>query len=178
MAKKLTVSQKQKKYRALQYTCVGGEFISAITPFIILGAVNSEKWFKSSEGWKVGLGGSLALALMGIAVFLVTAKKEKESKVTNGWITLIVGWFAVAFVFVLLANIMDQIATIMLFGGIGLIGAFGLDLTSKAFKRKADLYKEAIGDVTKDKLKEQIAKEVEEEQTKVKVKIKVKESNE
>lgn len=171
MAKKLTTRQKQKKYRALQYTCVGGEFISVLTPFIILGAVNADEWFKSSDGWKVGLGGALALALMGIAVFLVTYKKEKDNKVTNGWITLIVGWFAVTFVFILLANIMDQIATIMLFGGIGLCGAFGLDLVSKSFKTKADLYKEAIGEVTKDKLKEQIAQEVEEEKRKVKIKV-------
>lgn len=166
-----TASQKQKKYRILQYTCVGGEFISALTPFIILGAVNAEKWFTSSEGWKVGLGGSLALALMGLAVFLVTNKKEKESKVTNGWITLIVGWFMVAFIFVLLTNIMDQIATIMLFGGIGLCGAFGLDLVSKSFKVKADLYKEAIGEVKTEKLKEQIQREVEEEKKKIKIKV-------
>ena len=167
----MSVAKKQKTYRTLQYTCVGGEVISVLTPFIILGAVNADTWFKSSEGWKVGLGGSLALALMGIAIFLVTAKKEKESKVTNGWLTLIVGWFAVAFIFVLLANIIDQIATIMLFGGIGLVVAFGLDIVSKSFKTKADLYKEAIGEVKKDKLKEQIEKEVEEEKLRVKVKV-------
>ena len=171
MAKQMSVAKKQKTYRTLQYTCVGGEVISVLTPFIILGAVNADTWFKSSEGWKVGLGGSLALALMGIAIFLVTAKKEKESKVTNGWLTLIVGWFAVAFIFVLLANIIDQIATIMLFGGIGLVVAFGLDIVSKSFKTKADLYKEAIGEVKKDKLKEQIEKEVEEEKLRVKVKV-------
>ena len=163
----MEAKKKQIKYRTLQYTCVGGEIISALTPFIILGAVNADKWFKSSEGWKVGLGGTLALALMGIAIFLVTQKKEKESKVTDGWITLIVGWFMVAFIFVLLANIMDQIATIMLFGGIGLCGAFGFDLTSKSFQAKADLYKETINESKKDKLKEQIKQEIEEEKKKV-----------
>lgn len=167
--KKMTVAQKQKTYRTLQYTCVGGEFISALTPFIVIGAVHFDEWFKSEDGWKIGLGGALALALMGIAVFLVTAKKEKESKVTNGWITLIVGWFAVAFIFVLLANIMDQIAVIMFWGGLGLCGAFGLDLTSKAMKKKADLYKEVIGDVGKDKLKAEVEKEYQEEKVKVKV---------
>lgn len=166
-----TARQKQKKYRVLQYTCLGGEFISVITPYIVLGIVNADKWFKTSDGWKVGLGGALALALMGIAVFLVTQKKEKESKVTNGWITLIVGFAAVALIFVLLTNIMDQISTIMLFGLIGLLGAFGLDLTSKSFQTKADLYKEALGDVQKDNLKEKIQQEVEEEKKKVKIKV-------
>lgn len=173
MAKKeKTAIQKQRTYRTLQYTCVGGEFLSIITPFIILGAVNAEEWFKSSDGWKIGLGGSLALALMGLAVFLVTKKKEGESKITAGWITLIVGWFAVDFIFVLLANIMDQISTIMLFGGIGLLGAFGLDIVSKqVFKVRADLYKDAIGEVKKDTLKDKIEREVAEEKQKVKIKV-------
>ena len=169
--RQLVVAQKQKKYRVLQFTCLGGEFISTLTPFIVLGIANNETWFQTEDGWKVGLGGSLALALMGIAVFLVTKRKDEETKASNGWLTLLVGWFAVAFIFILLANIMDQIATIMLWGGLGLCGAFGLDLTSKSFKTKADLYKEAIGEVRKDKLKEQINQEVEEEKKKVKIKV-------
>ena len=96
--KQLTAKQKQTKYRALQYTTFVGEFISILTPFIIMGIVNYDEWFTTEEGWKVGLGGTLALALMGIAVFLVTKKKEDE-KITGGYITLIVGWFAVAFIF-------------------------------------------------------------------------------
>lgn len=144
MAKKvLTTTQKKNRYRALQYGTFIGEFISIITPFIVLGAVNAKEWFYNEEGWKVGLGGTLALALMGIAVFMVTKNKEDKEK-TNGYIALIVGWFAVAFIFMLLADIMQQITTIMFFGGIGLLGAFGLDMTSKNFKAKADLYKDTI----------------------------------
>ena len=162
--KKLTTKQKQKGYRTLQYTCVGGEFVSALLPFIVLGIANGEEWFVSEGGWKIGLGGSLALALVGIAVFLVTKKKEGESDITRGWITLIVGWFAVAFIFVLLTNILDQIAVIMLWGGLGLLGSFGLDITSRHFKTLADEYKDALKEVNGDTLKEKIKKEIEEEQ--------------
>lgn len=145
MAKKqLTATQKKNKYRALQYLTFGSEFLSIVIPFIAMGIVNHEEWFYNEDGWKIGLGGSLALALMGIAVFLVTKKKEENSKLTNGYISLIVGWFAVAFIFMLLADIMSQMSMIMLFGGIGLCGAFGLDLLSKDFKQKADAYKEVI----------------------------------
>lgn len=159
--KKLTAEQKQKRYRTLQYTCVGGEFVSVLTPYIIMGIANADEWFvNSSEGWKIGLGGSLAMAILGIAVFLTTKKKDDETKFSNGWITLLVFWFAIAFCFMLLANIIDQISTIMLFGGIGLAGAFGLDLTSKQMKKRADLYRDAIGEVKHDKLKEKIEKEV------------------
>lgn len=145
MAKKqLTATQKKNKYRALQYLTFGSEFLSIVIPFVAMGIVNHEEWFYNEDGWKIGLGGSLALALMGIAVFLVTKKKEENSKLTNGYISLIVGWFAVAFIFMLLADIMSQMSMIMLFGGIGLCGAFGLDLLSKDFKQKADAYKEVI----------------------------------
>lgn len=157
--KKLTTVQKKNRYRALQYTFFGGEFVSVLTPFIIMGAVNAETWFKSEEGWKVGLGGALALALLGIATLLVTKKKEDKS-ITNGYITLIVGWFAVAFIFMLLASIMQQITTIMMFGGIGILGAFGLDLASNHYKEKADMYKKAIAKVRGEILEEGIKKEI------------------
>lgn len=157
--KPLTAKQKQTKYRALQYVTFGSEFLSIITPFIALGIVNHEEWFYNEDSWKIGLGGSLALALMGIAVFLVTKKKE-DNKATNGYIALIVGWFAVAFIFVLLADIMSQISTIMFFGGIGLCGAFGLDIASKDFKAKADTYKDAIKEAKKNVLKQEIEKDL------------------
>ena len=159
MAKKLTTSQKKTKYRALQYTTFIGEFVSILTPFIVMGCVNAKEWFYNEEGWKVGLGGTLALALMGIAVFLVTKQKE-DDKITGGYVTLIVGWFAVAFIFMLLANIMEQITTIMLFGGLGLLGAFGLDLTSKNFKAKADQYKDTINKSKQKVLEEETIQEL------------------
>ena len=160
--KKLTVVQKKNKYRGLQYTTFVGEFVSILTPFIIMGAVNYDEWFTTEEGWKVGLGGTLALALMGIAVFLVTKKKE-DDKITGGYITLIVGWFAVAFIFMLLASIMEQITTIMMFGGLGLLGAFGLDMTGKNFKAKADQYKEIIVKGKQKKLEEEVYDELSQE---------------
>ena len=153
--KQLTAKQKQTKYRSLQYTTFIGEFVSILTPFIIMGIVNYDEWFTTEEGWKVGLGGTLALALMGIAVFLVTKKKEDE-KITGGYITLIVGWFAVAFIFMLLASIMEQITTIMMFGGLGLLGAFGLDIASHNFKDKADLYKKTIQTAKENVVKQQV----------------------
>lgn len=157
--KKLTVKQKKNKYRALQYTTFVGEYVSMFTPFIVMGIVNRDEWFTTEEGWKVGLGGTLALALLGIASFLLTKKKENK-EITNGFITLIVGWFAVAFVFMLLASILEQITTIMMFGGIGLLGAFGLDIANTNFKKKADLYKQTILDAKKNVLKQEFEEEI------------------
>ena len=159
MAKVLTAKQKQTKYRVLQYSTFVGEFVSIFTPFIVMGAVNAQDWFYNEGGWKVGLGGTLALALLGIAVFLVGKKKEDE-KITGGYITLIVGWFAVAFIFLLLTDILDQITTIMMFGGLGLLGAFGFDLTSKSFRAKADAYKDTIAKAKTDVIKDEVEKEL------------------
>ena len=180
--KELTLTQKKNRYRALQYTTFVGEFLSVLTPFIIMGAANADEWFYQEEGWKVGLGGALALALMGIAVFMVAKKKENEQKnnenekISFGYIVLIIGWFALTFIFMLLASINEQITTIMLFGGFGLLGAFGLDITSKEFKSKADRLKANI-EKAKDKVQEEEAKkEIDDKATK-KVSIKVKEGN-
>lgn len=159
MAKKqLTALQKKNKYRALQYTTYSSEFLSILTPFIVMGGIHYQEWFVNEDGWKVGLGGALALALLGIAVFLIGKKKEDE-KITNGYISLILGWYCIAFIFVLLSNILDQMATIMLVGGLGLMGAFGLDITSKNFQKKADTYKAKIEQNKEEEILEEIKQE-------------------
>lgn len=164
MAKKeLTATQKKNRYKALQYVTFAGEFISVLTPFIIMGAVNAKEWFYQEEGWKVGLGGTLALALLGIAIFAISKKREKDKeegeKIPYGYIALIIGWFAVAFVFKLLASIKEQIANIMIFGGFGLLGALGLDMTSKYYGGLADLYIEEAKEIKKEKIREEIREE-------------------
>ena len=182
MAKKekkpLTASQKQRKYRIIEKSLFGGEFVAISTPYIIMGAINFDEWFKTTDGWKIGLGGSLAIALMCLCVFVISKRKEdkKDDKdsITGGYVTLLMGWLAVAFIFLLLANIMHDIATIMFFGAIGIASALGLEITSKHFKTKADLYKEVIKEIKKESAKEEakreIMKEVEEEE-KVEVRI-------
>lgn len=165
--KPLKASQKQIRYRVGEKIAFGSEFIAIGTPYIIMGAINYDEWFRTTEGWKVGLGGALALALMFICVFIITKKKDDNKATTGGYISLLMGWLAVAFVFLLLANIMHDIASIMFFGAIGIASALGLDITSKKLKEKADLYQEAIKEVRKDSAKEEarqeIIKEVEKE---------------
>lgn len=155
-----TLKQQKTKYRALQYTTFVSEFISVFTPYIIMGLVNHDEWFPDAEtSIKVTTGGALAMALLGIAVFLVGKNKE-DKKVTSGYIALIVGWFATAFIFVMLASIMEQISVIMLYGGIGLCGAFGLHMFSKDYKEKADYYKSTLDEGKKELLKERAKAEI------------------
>lgn len=164
--KKLTIKQKKNRARACQYLAFGGEFVSILTPFITLGIVNYKEWFTTEEGMKVGLGGALTLALMGIAVYLVTAKKEKKAEITDGWITFMVGWFMVAFIFFLFSSIMNQIFSIMMWGGLGLMGAFGLDIVSKKQKQKADAYKSALETAKTESLEEEARLELKKENDK------------
>lgn len=154
-----TANQKKNKARVLQYTCNAGSVVSILTPFITLGIVNYEEWFTTEEGWKVGLGGALALALMGIAIWLFAKKKEGNNDITNGWITMIVGWFAATFILFLLSSIINQISTIMLWGGFGILGAFGLDVVAKKQKEKADMYKTMIKAIKQEKEEREIREE-------------------
>lgn len=144
MAKKpLTLTQKKNKYRALQYTTFVGKYIALLTPFIVMGIVNAEDWFYTDGGWKVGLGGTLALALLGIITALVTNDDAKRNE-SMSKIALLLGWIAATFVIILIEDILNQIATIMIFGSIGLFAAVGIDFASKDFKNKADKYKATI----------------------------------
>lgn len=173
MKKELTTKQKKNKYRTLQYVSRVSEFTVIPIPYAILAIINRDEWFAQADGWKIGLGGSLAIALMTIATFLVTKQKESESKLTDGYVSLILGWIATAFIFTLLADIMNQIANIMWFGAIGLAAAFGLDLVSKSMRKKADHYKIAIEEANKQLDNEQAIEEVKQERESKKVKIKV-----
>lgn len=168
--KPLTTEEKIKRNRLLRYGSYGGIGLSLITPFIIMGAVNFNDWFiETGEGWKIGLGGALGLAVMGMAVFLVTQNKEKENKMTSGWITLIVGWFTVAFIFKLLGAILEEMFIIMLFGGIGICAAFGFDITGKKCKNEADKLESAKKKVEQEELEEKIRAEKKEQKEKDKV---------
>ena len=156
--KPLTLKQKQTKYRALQYTTFVGKYLALLTPFIVMGCVNAQDWFYQEEGWKVGLGGTLALALLGIIMTLVTKDETRDNK-NLGKIALVMGWFTATFIIILFEDILNQMATIMIFGSIGLCAAVGIDFANKDFKNKAELYKTTLVEGKKEILKEQVKKE-------------------
>ena len=162
--KKLTTKQEQTKYRTLQFAAIGGMVLSVITPFAIMAGVNFQEWFvNNSQGWKIGVGAGLGMAVAGIAVFLVAYKKEKELKVTEGWITALVLWFAAAFIVKLFEQIYSELFWLMIWTGVGLGSAFGFDIISKQEKKKADAYKAAREKVKEESIEERAKREVEEE---------------
>lgn len=158
--KELTATQTKNKYRALQYTFTGCQFLSIIAPYVVIGAVNFDEYFVyNTEGWKVGTGGTIALALMGFAVFAIGKKKDESNKYTNGYLTLGLLWLAIGFLFFMLSSILGDMAMIMVCGSAGIFGALGLNLASENMKNKADLYKKAIEEANKDGIKNKVAEE-------------------
>ena len=171
--KPLTIKQKRNKCRAIQYSTFAGQYAAIVTPYAALTAINWDRWFMSNaEGWKIGLGGSIAIVLVSVAVFLVSKNKENDAK-TSGYIALILGWLLVGFIFKLMAQIMLEIADIMFITSTGLIGAFGLDQASKAAKKKADRHQKSLIDANEELDKEQAREEIEKEREK-KVKVVIK----
>ena len=168
MKKQLSATQKRNRYKVISKASFVGEFVSVGTPYIVMGAINYDEWFRGTEGWKVGVGGAIALALLGLAVFIITKKKEDTDSKTGGYITLLLGWLATAFVFLLLANIMHDIASIMFFGAIGISGALGLEIVHKNYNDKANLYTQALQEYkiesVKNEVYEQAKKDAQREQ--------------
>lgn len=166
--KNLTIKQKYKRYKTYQYALVGGEYVSTLLPYGIMAIVNREEWFVlNPEPWKVGLGGSIGMVLMALAMFLITKKKD-NAKLTDGMIALVIGWYAITFVFFLLAQINMEIYKIMAYGGLGLLGALGLDVGSKYFDKKATELKTAMEKAKTNLDTEQATKEIIEQEKKKK----------
>ena len=164
--KELTIKQQKKRYKTYKYLMVCGEYISALLPFGIMAIVNREEWFVyNPEPWKVGLGGAIGMTLLALAMFLITKKRDNE-KLTNGMIAMLIGWYAVTFVFFLLAQINMEIYKVMSYGGLGLLAAVGLDVGSKYFDKKATDLDRAMKQAETNLQTEQATKEILEQEKK------------
>lgn len=160
--KQLTPTEQKKRYGRLQLGFLLGEFVSVATPFIVIGAVNYNEYFVQYNGTKMSLALFMALAIMGLAIWLITKKK-----LTMGYTTLLVGWFTATLIFFLLGQIINDIAYIMLYGGIGILCANCCEIASTQFKKKKEKIIAAMEKANEEDLVDQYK-----EEKKVKIKIK------
>lgn len=105
----------------------------------------------------------LAAILMGLAVWLVAKKK-----LAANYVTIIIGWAMVTLIFFLLGEIINDIAYIMLFGLIGILGAQGLDIASAKLNEKADAIQKGIDKAEEELISEEYKAEKEEKEEKKK----------
>ena len=157
-----SVKKQKTKYAAIEWSCFVGEFIAITTPFIAIGIANYDKYFVQYDGVRMSIAFIMAMAVMGMAIFLISKKKLE-----NSYITLLIGWAVMAFIFQMLGQMILDLATIMWFGLIGLGGAFGLEIVSKQAKKKKESIKDAMAQANKEEMVEQYK-----EEKKIKVKVK------
>ena len=163
-----TPTQQKKTLNRFARLCFFGEFASVFAPFITIGLINYEKYFVEYDGTKISIGFVLAMVVMGIAVFLLS-KKQFE----NSFITIIVGWAMVTGILFLIKELLQDLCYIMLFGLIGLGGAWGLDVGKNSLNKKADEIQEGIDQAKKEMVAAAYKDEVAKNNAK-KVKVKVK----
>ena len=145
--KQLTFKQKAKKEKRIANLLFASEFISIPTPFIIMGIVNQEEWFATSESsWAICIGGTIAIGLMSFISLLVALKKENK-EITGGYLAIIIGYYMLGAIAWLLESIMSQIKEIIFISGTGLMGAMVLDYESKQYKKKSN-YNFKVNDET------------------------------
>lgn len=159
-----TPTQLKKKYRAIQYSCFAGEFLSVAAPFIAIGAVNYNKYFVEYDGAKMSISFIMAMAVMGFAIWGISKKKLQ-----NSFVSMIIIWATMAFIFTMLGQMITDLAYIMWFGLIGIVGAYGLDIGSNAAKKKKDKIIEAQNEADKQDMVEAVKQEKQEKKIKVKV---------
>lgn len=136
--KQLTSKQQAKKYNRIANLLFAGEFVSIPTPFVIMGIVNREEWFATNQsGLQIGIGGTIAIALMSLVAVIVALKKENK-EITGGYLAIIFAYYLLGAIAWCLESIMHQIKEIIFITGTGLIGAMVLDNQSKKMKKKSN----------------------------------------
>lgn len=162
--KALTVKQKYKKQLGIARALKIAEYPTVALPFGILAIVNADTWFvENTSSWKIGIGGTIAVALVVIATILLgknnTPKKEQEENPNAKMIWFLLGWYAIAFLFLLIAEINMEIYKIMMISGSGIAGALGLNIGSNVMLKKANKTKSAMELAELELEKEQAKKE-------------------
>lgn len=157
--KNRTPTEKKRFYTKVKYATFGGEFLSVITPFLIIGIVKFNDYFVEFDGTRMSIACVLACALMGLTVWLVASKKFE-----NSFISLIIGYATVDFIFFLIGKVINDIAWIMLFGLMGLLGSLGLDVASKKADAKIKEIDSAIKEAQKEQTKEEYREEAKKEE--------------
>ena len=142
--KKKTIKQQANTYRNIKFACLGGEFLSAIAPFVAIGIINRDTWFMEYNGTQISVALYLAFAFMGIAIYGITTKKLE-----NTYFGFIMKWTIVAIIFTMLGELINQVVYLLWYGLIGLLGSQGFDFAYKGAKNKQQKLLNAI-----DKAKE------------------------
>ena len=139
MAKKkkreLTSAEKYVKCRNSGYVCLGMKWLSILSPYIVIGAINFDEYFQETSGVKMSLGCILALIVAGISV----ANETKENKKVSG----LVGW-AIAFALIyFFQSILQDLLLIVGCGFVGQLVGAAFELGAESKLEKAELYKKA-----------------------------------
>lgn len=164
-----TPTEKKKSLKTSSRICFFSEFISVFAPFITIGLVNYEKYFVEYNGTKISIGFVLAMIVMGVATWLVSKEVIKQP-----FIVLLIAWAVVTGILFLVKELLSDLCYIMLFGWLGIAGAYGLNIGKKHFDAQIDEIdagiKAANQEIIKDAYKEEL-KEQEQEKKTVKVRI-------
>lgn len=134
----LKESNPYKFYRNGYYACVGGQYASIIAPFVAIGIVNFDKYFTVSTGQtvKMSLGCTLAIMVLGIALWQKTKQNKQE-------INHVVGWgvaFALCYLF---QSIIQDLTLIIGCAFAGQCVAYGFELGADNRESYMSIYKEA-----------------------------------
>lgn len=154
--KQLTIKQQANRYRNIKWSCIGAEFISAITPLVTIALVNKDKYFIEVEsGTKITVAMFMAMAFMGFSIWAITKKKLE-----NTMISLILKLAIFAFIVSMIESILHDLAMILWMTVVGLAVAqgfeFGAEKADKLQKQKLSRIAKAEEENDIDQAREEI----------------------
>ena len=121
-----------KKRKALN---LAGKWMSIISPFVIIGAVNFNDYFTEANGVKMSLGCTLACFVAGVAIF----NESKDNKKING----LVGWAIAIALCWLLSSILQDLLLILTAGFCGQLVGKGFEIAEDVQVEQYNIFNQA-----------------------------------
>ena len=136
--KQLTKKQIRNRQRTIQAAARVGEFAVVPVPFAALMIANRDAWFSTPESaTSISVGAGLTVGLL-IAALIGVMMENKDKNIDLGYPLLISKWIMATIILSVIENVLHTISGIMWIALSGLGASYGLDITRKVFKKRAD----------------------------------------
>ena len=139
--KELTSEQLYSSFKHKRWGCFIGKWISIVSPFIAIGAVNFNEYFTEYNGIHMSFGCTLALVVMGFAMW--SNIKANDDNPNTKRIKNIVKWGIAWGLIYFFSSILQDLVLIVGCGFAGQVVGCGFDVASEIYKTKEEIVYEA-----------------------------------
>lgn len=122
-----------KKYRNAHYALKVAPFPTVLTPFAVELGFNWGEWFgEGKDNTSIGLGLAMAIVTTVLSVLAIVKKDSELMKKIGAFVSVGIMFLAWGAICILLASVLTELGTLLLYSGAGIIGAAVEESVDKA----------------------------------------------